>query len=522
MISAYTGNQVREAEKPLLDQGMGAVLMQRAAFGLAGAVARELQGRGARLYGSSAVVLVGQGNNGGDGLFAAALLARRGLRVRAVLIGPEAHSQGLSACRKAFVEVLNADQYDAGWLAERCLEPDVVVDALLGTGSKGALRGMMASVAEILDGTEALVSSGRRRPIVIACDVPSGLDSTAGTTAGSVIRADLTVTFGGVKVGTVVDPGADASGRVELVDIGLEPYLPQPSLRRLETGDLGRLLPHPGRRSQKYTRGVLGIIAGTAAYPGAAVLACRGALAAGVGMVRYLGPPEVADAVRAACPEVVCSSGSVDSLHVQAWLVGPGMDSSDQAQLERARQALASGLPVVADAGALPVLPAELGAHVLLTPHAGELASLMARLGIDADRKEIEADTLQAVRKAAAASGATVLLKGATTVIAHPDGEVFSQADGVAWMATAGSGDVLGGIAGALMAQLGHNAGAFAWLQLPEQARFAVIGAMAASLHGRAGAQESSGGPVSASGIAAEIPAVWAKISELSNKRPTL
>jgi NAD(P)H-hydrate repair Nnr-like enzyme with NAD(P)H-hydrate dehydratase domain len=249
------------------------------------------------------------------------------------------------------------------------------------------------------------------------------------------------------------------------------------------------------------------------------VLACRGALAAGVGMVRYLGPPDVADLIRQSCPEVVCSSGTVAETHVQAWLVGSGMDGSDDDQMQRVRDAVDSGLPTVADAGALPVLPDVLAPQVVLTPHAGELATLLTRLGAGLDRAAVEASTLAAARQAAGLTEATVLLKGATTLVASPYQDFYSQAEGTPWLATAGSGDVLAGVIGALLAQVGSDVGRFGAAGIDPDERWAAIAAMAASLHARAGAAASGGAPLTAGRIADAIPGIWDKVSTLSNQR---
>ena len=505
MISAYTGTQIRAAEQPLLKAGMGAVLMQRASYGLANAIVHELQARGRRLYGASVAVLAGKGNNGGDGLFAASFLAARGMRTTAVLTAGAAHPEALAAFERAGGRVHLLTDANAGELAAQMARADVVIDAVLGTGAQGGLRGVAAVLVAAL--SAARQTSGGPG-LVVACDIPSGVDADTGEAHAPVLSADLTVTFGAAKVGLLSDPGADHAGRIHVVPIGIEAELPWPAMRRLEPHDLSRLLPQPGRRSHKYSRGVLGVVAGSADYPGAAVLACRGALAAGVGMVRYLGPPEVANLVRQSCPEVVCSDGSVADTHVQAWLVGSGMGPGDSEQLQRAHDAAESGLPVIADAGALPALPDVLGPQVVLTPHAGELAALLERLGADYERSAVEANTLGAVRHAAVLTEATVLLKGATTLVAAPAGAVFSQAEATPWMATAGSGDVLAGVLGSLLAQLGGTEEAFAAHGIASRDRWAGIAAMAASLHGRAGSRASAGGPVTASAIAEALPAV--------------
>jgi ADP-dependent NAD(P)H-hydrate dehydratase / NAD(P)H-hydrate epimerase len=522
MISAYTGTQIREAEQPLLAAGAGAALMQRASHGLANAVVRELQARGLRLYGASVVVLAGKGNNGGDGLFAASFLAARGMRTTAVLTAEGAHPEALAAFERAGGRVHRLTAATLGQLITETASADVVIDAVLGTGARGGLRGTAASLVGGL--SDAGVSAGGPG-LVVACDVPSGVDADTGDAHAPVLSADVTVTFGAAKAGLLADPGADHAGRVHVVPIGIEEHLPWPALRRFEAADLSRLLPRPGRRSHKYSRGVLGVVAGSATYPGAAVLACRGALAAGVGMVRYLGPPDVADLVRQSCPEVVCSTGSVAGTRVQAWLVGSGMGPEDTEQLQRARDAVESGLPTIADAGALPALPDILGPQVVLTPHAGELASLLQRLATGTgagapgfDRAGVEANTLGAVRHAAGLTEATVLLKGATTLVASPFQDFYSQADGTPWLATAGSGDVLAGIIGALLAQLGSDVGRFRDAGIDPDERWAAIAALAASLHGLAGTAASAGGPLTAARVADAIPGAWGKVSMLINR----
>lgn len=504
MISAYTGTQVRAAEKPLLDSGAGAVLMQRAAYGLANAVVRELQHGGKHLYGASVTVLAGKGSNGGDGLFAAALLARRGMRTTAVLTADGSHSGGLAAFESAGGRAVRLAPENVADVAAAAARTDVVIDAILGTGAQGGLRGPAAALVQELE---------RARPgLVVACDLPSGVDADTGEAHTPVLAADVTVTFGAIKTGLLADPGADFTGRVQLVPIGIETHLPQPALRRLEAEDLARLLPSPQRRAHKYSRGVLGVVAGSERYPGAAVLACRGALAAGVGMVRYLGPPSVADLVRQACPEVVCTTDDPADTHVQAWLLGSGLDDGASEQLERVRAAAGTGLPIVADAGALPALPRRLAASTVLTPHAGELASLLARYGTDTGRGGVENAPLAAARQAAGLTGATVLLKGATTLVAAPSGAVFSQAEATPWLATAGSGDVLAGVLGSLLAQLSGQDEAFRAHGIDAPDRWAAIAAMAASLHGRSGSRASAGGPVTAGAVSHALPEVFREL----------
>ncbi len=484
--------------------------MQRAAHGLANAIASELKDRGRRLYGASLTVLVGKGNNGGDGLWAAAKLASRGMRTTAILTAGSAHTEGLAAFERkgGRVEHLGTDNYEE--LAVLAAGDDVVIDAILGTGATGGLRGPAA---------EFIACLAELRPaLVVACDVPSGVDADTGESHWPVLDADLTVTFGGAKAGLMADPGEGHSGCVRVVPIGIEDMLPTPSLRRLEMSDLAALLPDPDRRSHKYTRGVLGVAAGSERYPGAAVLCVHAAALTGVGMVRYRGSSLVSRQVIGRTPEAVWEPGEPG--RVQAWLVGPGIDGREQ--VDRAADSLSTardaGVPVVVDAGGFQLLEGSCPDNWVLTPHAGELATLLGRYGTQVGRDDVEARPLHYVRLGAELTGATVLLKGATTLVASPSGVLFSQSDGVPWMATAGSGDTLSGIIGALLAQLAESAasadGPFARRGIPDDGRWASIAALAAAIHGRAGALASGGGPLTASAIADAVPAVLRTVAE--------
>ncbi|MCU1572785.1 MAG: NAD(P)H-hydrate dehydratase [Micrococcaceae bacterium] len=511
MLHAYTGSAVRAAEQPLLDQGQGPELMARAALGLANVVAATLRTRRGRVYGGRLLVLAGAGNNGGDALWAAAALCRRGAAATAVLTGERAHPEGLAAFSRAGGRILRLTGKFPATLGQ-CLQlargADVVLDGILGTGGRGSLRGV---TAELTAGINALRSRASR-PAVVACDLPSGVDADTGQADETVLLADATVTFGGTKAGLWCGPGEGSAGEITLVRIGVEDALGAPTLSRLEAADLRALLPTPGRADQKYSRGVLGVVAGSQQYPGAAQLACAAALACGVGMIRYLGPSSVAALIHAQSPEAVAGTGSVGESRVQAWLAGPGTNDDDE-QLRRVRDALEAGVPVVADAGALTVLPARLPASVILTPHAGELSTLFSRLGRDVPRAEIEAKGLPYAREAASLTGATVLLKGASTLVASPSGRVFSQAEGTPWLATAGSGDTLAGILGALAAAVGRDESVFRSLGIGAEDRWAAIGAAGASLHGRAGVLASGNGPLRALDIAASVSQAWRSVT---------
>ncbi|HYQ77096.1 bifunctional ADP-dependent NAD(P)H-hydrate dehydratase/NAD(P)H-hydrate epimerase [Cellulomonas sp.] len=545
MILGYTAAEVRAAEEPLLADGVP--LMQHAAFALATRVAAELADRRGQVRGATVVALVGSGNNGGDALHAGAFLARRGVRVVAVCATGTPHAEGLAALRRAGGRAVRAVEPTAGgangadaggagaggsasdgagsdgpdlpgvWLGDAVAEAyaaDVVLDGLLGIGGRGAPRGvaglLAGLLADLLDAEDAGAAAGGPRsaaeagggPLVVAVDLPSGVGVDDGSLPdGPVLPAGLTVTFGAAKPGLLLPPAARRAGRVEVVDLGL-PLPGRPAVARLAPADVAALWPVPGPADQKYSRGVLGVVAGTPAYPGAAVLTVSAAALAGVGMVRYVGPSAVARSVLAARPEVVAGDG-----RVQAWLLGPGVDPGHGKQARRLTDALhaalAAGLPAVLDAGALALAPRELAPWCVLTPHAGELATLLGRLGEDVARAAVEAEPLRWARRAHELTGATVLLKGSTTVVVGAGGAVYAQADAPGWLATAGSGDVLAGVLGALLAGRAADV-------LDDPPLAAALAAAAALVHGRAAEVAVPGGPVTALAVAHALPATVA------------
>lgn len=516
MPSAHTAAAVRAAEQPLLDAGQGPGLMRLASHGLAMGVVSTLRARGAGIYGSQVVLLVGSGNNGGDALYAGAFLAGRGAGVTAILTGSRTHPEALAAFEKAGGRWLTLAGGAAGpgtpggaggttsvaGAAALAGESGVVVDGFLGTGGRGGLRGEAAELVSLLKDL-----AGPGRPAVVACDLPSGVDATTGEVYEPVLRADLTVTFGAHKSGLLAAPGEQLCGTVELVDLGIGQYLAEPDVVRLSATDIASLLPAPGPADHKYTRGVAGIVAGSGQYPGAALLATAAASACGPGMVRYLGPAGVAAAIHVRNPEIVCSEQAPDAVRVQAWLAGPGIDG-DAEQLDRARLVLAFGLPTVVDAGALELVDATApNAHLVLTPHAGELAALFHRCGGGPDRAAIEASPLAAARSASALTGAVVLLKGPTTVVAEPSGTAFTQANGTARLATAGSGDTLAGILVALLAM-----DSTAPDRALDPVRLARTAALAAAVHGEL-SRPGPDRPLHAGMLAERIPGVWARLA---------
>ncbi|MEU3835466.1 NAD(P)H-hydrate dehydratase [Streptomyces microflavus] len=478
MRRAYSVETVRAAEAALMKRVPEGALMQRAAAGLAVACG-DLLRRTGRVYGSRVLLLVGSGDNGGDALYAGARLARRGAAVRALLLSPDrAHAGGLAAFLAAGGQVAEG--------ADGLGALDLVVDGITGIGGRGGLREDAVALLRA-------VTRDRDRTPVVAVDLPSGVEADSGEVHGEAVRADATVTFGTYKPGHLIDPAAEHAGALRLVDIGLGPELPEPpDLEALQYADVAALLPVPGGESDKYSRGVVGVVAGSERYPGAAVLAVAGALRGGAGAVRYVGPG--ADVVIARFPEALVHAGPPSKAgRVQAWVVGPGLGDGRWAE-EAVADVLGADVPVLVDADGLRLLDAGTvrtrTAATVLTPHAGEAAAL---LGVA--REEVEAGRLAAVRELAARYRATVLLKGSTTLVAEArDTPVRVNPTGTAWLATAGSGDVLSGLTGSLLA-----AGL-----APRDA--ASVGAY---LHGLAARHGSGGAPVSAQDVADSIPAAW-------------
>lgn len=474
MQGVHTVEEVRTAEESVLARTGERDLMLRAATGLARTCAELLSLHRGKVYGAQVVLLVGTGNNGGDALFAGAALARRGAQVRVVPTGTRLHEAGLDAVRRAGGRLVPNDE-----AAEAITAADLVVDGILGIGGKGGLREPARSLAELATTSDALV---------VSVDLPSGIDADTGAAGDDAVWADVTVTFGLMKPGLLLPPGSVHAGLIDLVDIGLSGDAVVPSITCLEADDVALLLPRPGPSDHKYSQGVVGVVAGSAQYPGAAVLAAGGAAHIKAGLVRYVGAA-AADVVRA-WPSVIVSDGSlVDAGRVQAWGVGPGIGLGADA-LDRLSDVLAEDVPVVVDADALtlladtPDLLRNRSASTVLTPHEREFA----RLAPDLD---LVADPVTAVRTLAARMRCTVLLKGATTVVADPDGQVRLNLTGTPWLATGGTGDVLTGmVAGLLAAGLPPLDAASA----------------AAFVHGIAGRLAADGAAVTASDVLAALP----------------
>lgn len=410
----------------------------------------------------SVCILAGRGNNGGDGFAAARHLAGFGASVSVYVVGDPSTVAGdarinLDAMMKSGIGAVSL--LDEGvWNAARAdlAASDVAVDAVLGTGARGAPSPEAARAISLMN----------ESPVpVVAVDVPSGVDALTGAMPGACTIAHTTVTLAMAKIGLLTYPGASCVGRLILDGIGMPPALLDSSevKTRLTTpDDVRTALPVRMPDAHKGDFGRVLIVAGSLGMSGAPSLAAMGALRSGAGLVHLSVPADIAVEVSARHAEVMVHSAPEPATSAilemaeqcQAAVVGPGMSCSDRttaivdALIARAR------MPLVLDADAVNVMAGRAHAlqlaqaPVVLTPHPGELGRL---LGVGAD--EINRDRLGWARRAALETGATVVLKGARTVIADQSGEAYVNPTGNPGMATAGMGDVLAGVVGSLCAQ---------------------------------------------------------------------
>lgn len=460
-----TAQEIRNIDRRAIREfGMpGAVLMENAAAAIADGMERFFDG----LDGVKVGIICGKGNNGGDGLALARRLRIRGVPVRVALLAPFASLAGdaklnLSILRRTDVEVLpNASPKV---LADVVAWSDIVVDAMLGVGLAAPLKGKYALAAELMD------VAGRP---VVAVDIPSGIHADTGEVMGSAVRADLTVTMALPKRGLVLHPGAAHAGEVQVADIGIPPEVIDREnipVSLLDQGSVQAGLGLRQRDSHKGDHGHLLVVAGSLGKAGAAVMAAQGALRTGAGLVTVATPLSQVPVIQQQVREAMCipAGESIDgtlgagadgellkaqrSLHALA--IGPGLSMHQETAQAVRGLVQAAELPMVIDAdginalaGAVDILK-KARAPIVLTPHPGEMARL---LGVTAG--EVQADRINIARNFSTKHGVTVVLKGAGTVIATPQGEAFVNTTGNPGMATAGTGDVLAGMIGSLLAQ---------------------------------------------------------------------
>jgi NAD(P)H-hydrate epimerase len=435
------------------------VLMERAGI----AVARAVTDLTGGVYGRRAVVVCGKGNNGGDGLVAARHLARWGVRVAivAVEVPDDLREPAATNARRLSEQGLRAQAFTPRALARELERADVVVDAVFGTGFRGVPEDEWAAA---IDGINA---AGRP---VVAVDIPSGVNGDTGAVEGESVRADLTVTFGAPKVGAVVLPGAELAGDVRVVDIGFPGGLVPADAFLTEPADVAAILPARAIDTHKRASGVLVVVAGSRDMTGAPAMIARSAGRMGAGLVVvavpgsilpvvqggsteavYLGLPDTADGTVApeALPHVLEALERADAV-----AIGPGLTQHDDTSSFVRDLVRAAPTPIVLDADGLNAFTgrapdlADRKADAVLTPHEGEFARLTGL-----STRDLESNRLGAARALASTAGAVALLKGSRTIVATPDGIARINTTGGPVLATAGSGDVLTGVIGALLAR---------------------------------------------------------------------
>ena len=501
------------------------------------------------------VAFVGGGDNGGDALYACALLAEQGMVVTAFLLKPTCHARGLAAAREAGVGIV-----ELGGRSLRSIEgtPEwgticgarLWIDGIVGIGSRGPLAGELADTVTCLN--DAMRAHPKK---VIAIDVPSGLTDDDGAVRGPILRATHTLAVGTYKRAQILPPAVEYSGEVRLMRMYWSEVAT--STRPDADGTIGAgdiyyyddeyrahsAVPVPAFSDDKYARGVVGLVAGSDTYPGAGLLATRGALAAGVGMVRLNSTRRVQDLVLADQPGVVTVGG-----RIQSALIGPGLDEERREDaLELAQFCGQSGMPLVIDAWALDLVPELLGSLkpdvTVLTPHYGEAARLLGRLGTPVTRTEVAASPLRYARALHEATGCHVILKGPVTIVysfeyvdtevqeafqrvlnaaeAWPDVDALPQGRLVrsysptvgqvttSWAGVAGNGDVLAGFLAGVLARPVDEGDTMPGPDSQPQRVTPGRLAAAVSVHGRAAqvAAAAAGGftPIQASDIAASI-----------------
>lgn len=437
----YSAAQVRDIDARLIAAGTpGFELMQRAAHAAWRALRRRWPDE------QRITVLAGRGNNAGDGYLIAALAQRAGRQVQVLAVGDPQQLQGDAA--QAFAEAKEAGVTQVSWSADVKLH-GVLVDALLGTGIIGEVREPYVS---------AISAMNESALPILAVDLPSGLCADTGRVLGQAVRADLTVSFIGLKVGLFTGEGPDRVGELAFDDLQADAAIldqVEPGIERLCEANLPVLAPR-SPTAHKGSFGQVLVIGGDLGTGGAALLAAEASLRCGAGMVTLATRPEHVTAALVRRPEIMCSG--VESTYALTALtqradvlvIGPGLG---QAPWGRSLLSLAPQcqVPQVWDADALNLLAAgaiDLPAGCLLTPHPGEAARLL-----DTSVANVQADRAAAARMLASRYSCTVLLKGAGTLIADRDGRLTLCDRGHPAMASAGLGDVLAGVAGALLAQ---------------------------------------------------------------------
>ncbi len=460
MKPILTPDQAAELDRETQARGVSAeLLMERAGRAVARAAIDLLGGT----YGRRAVVVCGKGNNGGDGFVAARHLARAGVRTTVVAIERlddlrEPAATNAARLDEVPVRVL---PFSGATLERELARADVAIDAIFGTGFRGIPEDEWA---------EAIMALNGSRSPVVAVDIPSGVNGSTGAVQGEAVLADLTVTFGAAKVGAVLLPGAELAGAVRVVDIGFPDDLLRPNAFLMEPADVLAVLPERSLETHKRATGVLLVVAGSRGMTGAVRLIAEAAGRIGAGLIQVAVPEgilpivqsELVETTFVPLPETEEGTVAASALgtilarleSADALAIGPGL-STNEGTADLVRELVrASPVPFVLDADGLNAFTgraselADRKADAVLTPHDGEFARLS---GVSA--RELRDDRLAHARALASTTGATTLLKGSRTLVVTPDGEARINPTGGPVLATAGSGDVLTGVIGGLLAR---------------------------------------------------------------------
>lgn len=461
MKPVLTPEEASTLDRETQARGVAAdVLMERAGRAVARA-ARELAG-GA--YGRRAVVVCGKGNNGGDGLVAARQLGRWGIRTTVVLLEDPAELRepaATNARRLEEVPSIRVRTFHQGVLKRELARADVAIDAIFGTGFRGMPEDDWAAAISSLNGADA--------PIV-SVDIPSGVNGATGVVDGEAVHARLTVTFGAAKLGAVLLPGAEHAGVMRVVDIGFPDELVSARAWITEPSDVAAWLPARHTDTHKRASGVLVVVAGSRAMTGAARLIAMAAGRVGTGLVTVAAPEGVIPQIQAGLteptflplPETADGTVAMDAVApllerlgtADALAIGPGLTTDEQTVAFVRDVVRRSPVPLILDADGLNAFTGDSAglqdrqAEAVLTPHVGEFARLT---GVKA--RDLDADRPAHVRALAEHTGTVTLLKGSRTVIAEPGGRLFVNVTGSPTLATAGTGDILTGMLGGLLAR---------------------------------------------------------------------
>lgn len=486
----WEAEEMRAADKHAIEvAGIPSLdLMERAGLGLARVAAAATAGDG------PIRIVIGKGNNGGDGLVAARLLREEGRAVDVLAVSDPAELRGEAQANLDRLPGQAPIAFEAAALEGSA----VIVDAILGTGFEGeprepalsAIRAINEARGEGASGQGASrdsaasgqgasrdsaasgeSASGARvaRPVVVACDIPSGVDASTGEALGDAVRADVTATFHGAKTGLFVEPGKTHSGRVEVVEIGIPRSAPAPESAGLISGRVLDLIPRRARSGNKFESGTVVVAGGAAGMTGAPTMAALSAMRTGAGYVQLVVPAPAETVIDLRLMEaMVHGAPDADGGHSEAGaekvlelaeragaiVLGPGIGRSDGAVAFARRVAREVDVALLIDADGLNAhaeqleLTAERSAPTVLTPHAGELGRL---LGIESDA--VGEHRIEHARDAARRSDAIVVLKGDDTLVVPPNGPIAVSPGGSPALATAGTGDVLSGLIGALLAK---------------------------------------------------------------------